>query len=68
MKTWAAIVLILALAGTILKLIMGTPTELLLHDNILFFLALGILVRIRFKTQQGEKERLQQVVDGLTAK
>ena len=65
MKTWAAIVLILALLGTIFNLIMGTPFQMLLHDQMLFFLALGILIRIRAKDQEGEKERLQQVVDGL---
>ena len=65
MKTWAAIVLILALLGTIFNLIMGTPFQMLLHDQMLFFLALGILIRIRAKAQEGEKERLQQVVDGL---
>jgi hypothetical protein len=67
MKIWAAIILILALVGTVFNLIVGTPFQMLLHDHMLFFIALGILIRIRVKTKEGEKEKLQQVVDGLAA-
>ena len=66
MKAWAAIVLVLALLGTILNLIMGTPIQLILHDSILFLVALGILVRIRFKTREGEKEKLRLIIDEST--
>jgi hypothetical protein len=66
MKAWAAIVLVLALLGTILNLIMGTPVQLILHDSILFLVALGILVRIRFKTREGEKEKLRLIIDEST--
>jgi len=62
MKAWAAIVLVLALLGTILNLIMRTPIHLILHDSILFLLALGILVRIRLKTREGEKEKLRLII------
>jgi len=66
MKAWAAIVLLLALLGTILNLIMGTPIQLILHDSILFLVALGILVRIKFKTREGEKEKLRLIIDEST--
>ncbi len=66
MKAWAAIVLVLALLGTTLNLIMGTPIQLILHDSILFLVALGILVRIRFKTREGEKEKLRLIIDEST--
>jgi hypothetical protein len=66
MKTWAVIVLVLALLGTILNLTMGTPVQLILHDSILFLVALGILVRIRFKTREGEKEKLRLIIDEST--
>ncbi len=66
MKAWAAIVLVLAFVGTILNLTMGTPIQLILHDTILFLIALGILVRIRFKTREGEKEKLRLIIDEST--
>lgn len=66
MKAWAVIVLVLALLGTILNLTMGTPVQLILHDSILFLVALGILVRIRFKTREGEKEKLRLMIDEST--
>ena len=62
MVIWAAIVLLLALLGTVVNLIMGTPLKLLLHDIILFLVTLGVLVRIRYKTKEGEKEQLRQKV------
>ncbi len=66
MKAWAAVVLVLALLGTTLNLIMGTPIQLILHDSILFLVALGILVRIRIKTREGEKEKLLLIIDEST--
>lgn len=68
MTIWAAIVLLLALIGTVVNLIMGTPLKLLLHDIILFLITLGVLVRIRYKTKEGEKEQLQQKVAESIAK
>jgi hypothetical protein len=67
MEIWAAIILILALLGTVFNLIMGASFQMLLYDHMLFLISLGILMRIRLKSQEGEKERLQQVVDGLVA-
>jgi uncharacterized membrane protein len=67
MEIWAAIILILALLGTVFNLIMGASFQMLLYYHMLFFISLGILMRIRLKSQEGEKERLQQVVDGLVA-
>ena len=63
MTLWAAVVLILALAGTVINLTMGTAVKLVLHDIILFLLALGILMRIRYKAKEGEKEMLQKKLD-----
>jgi len=66
MEVWAAIVLLLALLGTTLTLLMGTPIHLILHDSVLFLVALGILVRIRFKTREGEKEELRLIINEST--
>jgi len=66
MEVWAAIVLLLALLGTTLNLLMGTPIHLILHDSVLFLVALGILVRIRFKTREGEKEELRLIINEST--
>jgi hypothetical protein len=60
MTLWAAMVLFLALVGTVLNLTMGTPIKLVLHDILLFLVALGILIRIRSKVKEGEKEALEQ--------
>ena len=60
MTLWAAVVLILALVGTTMNLLLGTPFERLLHDIALFLLALGILVRIRYQKQKAEEETAQQ--------
>ncbi len=58
MTYWAMIVLVLAFAGTTLNLFMGTRWELILHDIILFLVSLGMLIRIRYMTNKGEKEKL----------
>jgi Mg2+/citrate symporter len=64
---WAAVVLALALIGTVWNLLLGTPISRLFHDILLFLIALGILVRIQYKTKEGEKEKLQQQVEGETS-
>ncbi|HOP46156.1 MAG TPA: hypothetical protein PK874_00720 [Desulfobacteraceae bacterium] len=60
MEIWAGIVLLLALVGTVINLLIGTPVQLVLHDILLFLITLGILVRIRYKRKEGEKEKLIQ--------
>lgn len=60
MEIWAGIVLLLALVGTVINLVIGTPVQLVLHDILLFLITLGILVRIRYKRKEGEKEKLIQ--------
>ena len=60
MTLWAAVVLILALVGTTMNLLLGTPFERLLHDIALFLLALGILVRIQYQRKKAEEETTQQ--------
>jgi N-dimethylarginine dimethylaminohydrolase len=67
MHVWAVVLLLLALAVTTLNLITGAPIQLFLYDGILFLLALGILVRIRHKTREGEKEKLQQIIESSIA-
>ena len=68
MKLWAFIVFILALGGTIFNLVMGTPVKLVFHDILLLFVALGILVRIRYKTKEGEKESLEKKISTIETK
>jgi len=68
MKIWAAVILVIAFIATIVNLFQVFQSgETNLQDIILFLLALGILVRIRFKTKEGEKEKLieeKQISDG----
>jgi len=68
MLAWTIVVLVLASVGLMVNYLWGTPLKLSLHDIIIFLLALGILVRIRYKVKEGEKEKLQQTIDELTAK
>lgn len=68
MEIWAGIVLLLALVGTVLNLIIGTPIQFILHDILLFLITLGILVRIRYKIKEGEKEKLRKELQGIDAK
>lgn len=68
MEIWAGIVLLLALVGTVINLLIGTPVQLLLHDILLFLITLGILVRIRYKRKEGEKERLRKELQEVDAK
>ncbi len=63
MRLWAAVVLIVALAGTILNLTMSTPPKLVLHDVMLFLVTLGMLVSIRAaKTNPGRRVTVWAVV------
>ena len=68
MLVWTTVVLVLAFVGLIVNYLWGTPLKLSLHDIVIFLLALGMLVRIRYKTKEGEKEKLQQTIDELTPK
>ena len=63
MTYWATVVLVLALAGSILNLLFGTPIKLVLHDILLFLIALGMLVRIKYKTAEAEKEKLRKKLE-----
>ena len=67
MTLWVTVLLLVAYLAGILGLKTGAPAEMLLHNMVLFLIPLGMLVRIRFKSKQGEKERLQQKVEELTA-
>ncbi|HEN20705.1 MAG TPA: hypothetical protein ENN86_01705 [Desulfobacteraceae bacterium] len=67
MEIWAGIVLLLALVGTVLNLIIGTPIQFMLHDILLFLITLGMLVRIRYKIKEGEKEKLRKELHGIDA-
>ena len=68
MLAWTTVVLGLAFFGLIVNYLWGTPLKLSLHDIVIFLLALGMLVRIRYKTKEAEKEKLQQTIDELTPK
>jgi len=58
MVYWAIVVLLLAFSGTTINILMGSHMVLILHDIILFLLALGMLIRIRYMNKKGEKEML----------
>ena len=60
MVYWAIVVLILAFTGTIMNILMNSHMALVLNDIILFLVALGMLLRIRYMNKKGEKEELQQ--------
>ena len=57
---WSIVVLLLAFAGAIMNILMGSHMALILNDVILFLVALGMLLRIRYMNKKGEKEELQQ--------
>lgn len=58
MRIWVFIILVFALAGLALNIIKGAPLELMLiKDIILLLITLGMLIRIRYKTKQGEREK-----------
>ncbi|MCK5096622.1 MAG: hypothetical protein KAR45_00885 [Desulfobacteraceae bacterium] len=60
MTYWALVVLILAFAGATFNIIKGTPMELILHDIVMFLISLGMLIRIRYMTKKGTREKLEQ--------
>lgn len=62
MVLWTIIVLVLALIGIIENLLWGNIIKVPFHDITLFLAALGILVRIRYKSKEAEKEKLQEKV------
>ena len=68
MLTWTIIVLVLAVIGLCVNYLFKVPIQVSLDEIVLFLVALGILVRIRFKTKEGEKERLKQTIDELSTK
>jgi hypothetical protein len=58
MRIWVFIILIFALVGLVLNIVKGAPMELLLaKDIILLLITLGMLIRIEYKTKQGEREK-----------
>ncbi len=68
MIVWTIIVMVLALIGIITNLLWGNIIKVPFHDIILFLVALGILVRIRYKSKDAEKEKLQEKVTELGSK
>ena len=60
MTYWALVVLVLAFSGATFNIIKGTPMELVLHDIVMFLISLGMLIRIRYMTKKGEKEKLEK--------
>ena len=59
---WSIVVLALAFTGTIMNILMNSHMALILNDIILFLVALGMLIRIRYMNKKGEKEKLQQKI------
>ena len=58
MKVWVFFVFLFALVGLALNIIKGAPMELMMvKDIILLLITLGMLVRISYKTKQGEREK-----------
>jgi hypothetical protein len=58
MRIWVFIILLFALVGLVLNIIKGAPIELMfIKDIILLLITLGMLVRIHYKTKQGEREK-----------
>ncbi|MCK5542268.1 MAG: hypothetical protein KAI40_06215 [Desulfobacterales bacterium] len=60
MTYWAIIVLVLAFYGATLNIIVGSRMELILQDILLFLISLGMLIRIRYMTKKGDKEKLEK--------
>ena len=63
MSVWAFIMLFIALGGLVVDLffnsrVLDTTTRLIMQDLLLLLFALGVLIRIRVKTREGEKEKL----------
>ena len=60
MTYWAIIVLVLASYGATLNIMVGSRMELILQDVLLFLISLGMLIRIRYMTNKGDKEKLEK--------
>ncbi len=60
MTYWAAIILALAFYGATLNVILGRQMELILQDVLLVLISLGMLIRIRYMTKKGDKEKLEK--------
>ncbi len=63
MTIWAVVMLVIALCGLVIDLffnprVWDTSTRLIMQDLMLLLFALGVLIRIRAKTREGEKEKL----------
>ncbi|UCC39727.1 MAG: hypothetical protein JSV96_18450 [Candidatus Aminicenantes bacterium] len=67
MVIWTVIVLVLAFIGILTNLIWGNVIKMPFQDILLFLIALGILVRIRYKSKEAEKEKLKEKVDELSS-
>lgn len=52
---WAIIIMVLAAIGAALNIILGTPMERILHDIVLFLVAIGMLIRVRYKSKEDKK-------------
>ena len=64
MGFWAFIMLVIVICGLVIDLyfnsrVLDPSVRLLLQDVLLLLFALGVLIRIRTKTREGEKERLE---------
>ena len=64
MSVWAFVMLVIAICGLVIDLffnsrVLDPSTRLLMQDLLLLLFALGVLIRIRVKTREGEKERLE---------
>jgi hypothetical protein len=60
MTYWTIIILMLAFYGVVLNIIVGSRMDLILQDIILLLVALGMLIRIRYMTNKGDKEKLEK--------
>ena len=66
MVVWSIVILFLAITGVVANLLWGMPLKTSFNDVIIFLVALGILIRIRYKTKLAEKEKLQLKIKELS--
>jgi hypothetical protein len=66
MIVWAMVFLILSLLGTIIHIITGAPLLLLWNDVIILLVAVGMMFRIHYKAETGEKEFLRSQYEKLS--
>jgi hypothetical protein len=62
-RIWAFIMLVIAICGLVLDLFYSSPLletskRIIMQDLLLLLFALGVLIRIRSKIREGEKEKL----------